>query len=235
MPPLRTLVVDDEFLALNLLENFVEQTPQLQLVAKEKSPLRALEILQTNTIDVLFLDIQMPVLAGNQLLKILQRPPLTVFTTAYADYAVEGFELNAVDYLLKPFSFDRFLQAVNKVVERHRSLSPAISTTTFTTNEPAFISVKVDGSLRKIFYQDILFIEGLREYVRFHCTDGKYVVLERMKNLAEQLPDNFLRVHRSYIVAKNRVESLIGNQLQLGQHKIPISRGNREEILKAIF
>ena len=234
MSSIKTLVVDDEFLALNLLENFIEQTPDLVLVGKERNPLEALKILNSQPIDLLFLDIQMPSLSGNNLLKSLNRPPVTIFTTAYSEYATEAFDLNAVDYLLKPFSFDRFLQAVNKAKDQLVIRTPA---TSFQEKSKAkdFFTAKVDGKIQKIFYADILFVEGMKEYVRFHCESGRYVVLERLRNLEESLPDSFVRVHKSYIVAKDKVSSLEGNLLELGTHKIPLSRSRREEVLQMIF
>jgi DNA-binding LytR/AlgR family response regulator len=232
---MRTLIVDDEFLALNLLENFIENIPDLQLVGRMKSPMEALSILEQGTVDLLFLDIQMPTLSGNNLLKTLRQPPLTIFTTAYSDYAIEAFELNVVDYLLKPFSFERFVQAVNKAREqfRMRQAPAGISTS---TEKPEFLSIKVDGKIQKIFLENIYFIEGLKEYIRFHCTNGRYVTLESLKNMEEQLPpEQFLRVHKSFIVARQKVEALNGNMLEIGTHKIPISRSRREAVIKAIF
>lgn len=238
MNTIKTLLVDDEYLALNLLEGFIKQIPDMEIVAKVKSPIRALEVINQQQVDLLFLDIQMPTLSGNQLLKTLKNPPLTIFTTAYSDYAIEAFELNAVDYLLKPFSFERFLQAVNKAKEQLRfqrekplSNSPALP-------DPAsdFFTVKVDGKFTKIRYGEILYIEGLKEYVRIVCADTRYVILESLRNLEHSLPAHqFLRVHKSYIVAKNKVQSVEGNLLEIGKNRIPISRSKREEVIRAIF
>ncbi len=237
MEPLRTLLVDDEYLALQLLENYVGQVPDLQLVDKVKLPLKALDILQTQPIDLLFLDIQMPLLSGSALLKTLQHPPLTVFTTAYNEYAVEAYNLNVVDYLLKPFSFDRFLQSVQKAKEIHRARQRVVAPVE--PGEPAlnFLVVKADGKMVKIFFNELLYVEGLKEYVRFVCTNNrKYVVLESLKNLETSLPSpDFLRVHKSYIVAIQKVKALDGNQLEIEAQKIPISREKREEVVAQIF
>lgn len=237
---IKTLLVDDEYLALNLLETFIQETPELEIVDKVKSPVKALEILSQNRIDLLFLDIQMPTLSGNNLLRTLSRPPVTIFTTAYADFAVEAFNLNVADYLLKPFSFERFLQAVNKAKERLRE-SPASSTTdplplASAEENRDFFSVKVDGKVVKVRYEDILFIEGLKEYVRIVCRDARYVTLESLKNLEELLPQShFVRVHKSYIVAKDKVQALDGNLLEIQKHKIPISRTKRDEVVQEVF
>jgi len=231
---IKTLLVDDEFLALQLLEKFAEKAPELEIIDKVKSPMQALEILNREPVDLLFLDIQMPGLSGNNLLRTLRRPPATIFTTAYSEYATEAFDLDAVDYLLKPFAFERFLKAVNKAKDflqaRQVDSNPA------STNAPDFMTAKVDGKIVKVYYRDILFIEGLKEYVRIVCQKNRYVTLESLHNLENKLPrDDFLRVHKSYIVALPKVEALLGNMLEIGQHQIPISRGKREEVVRVIF
>jgi DNA-binding LytR/AlgR family response regulator len=228
-------LVDDEFLALNLLEEFVKKIPELEIVDKVKSPVKALDILNREPVDLLFLDIQMPTLSGTDMLKTLQNPPITIFTTAYADYAVEAFGLNAIDYLLKPFSFERFLQAVNKAKERllfNRSATGIF----LPAQSKDFFTAKVDGKLVKIRFNEILFIEGLKEYVRIVCKDARHVTLESLKNLEQLLPeDNFIRVHKSFIIAKDKVQQLNGHMLEIGKHKIPISRSKREEVVEWIF
>ncbi|MFQ5446813.1 MAG: LytR/AlgR family response regulator transcription factor, partial [Saprospiraceae bacterium] len=180
MAAIKTLLVDDEYLALNLLEEFIKNVPDLEIVDKVKSPVHALEVLSSEPIDLMFLDVQMPTLSGNNLLKTLKNPPVTIFTTAYSQYAIEAFDLNAVDYLLKPFSFERFLQAVNKARELLRLQAagqyPATTVETPPTERP-FYTARVDGKIVKIFLDEILYIEGLKEYVRFICQPGKYVVL----------------------------------------------------------
>lgn len=227
MPAIRTLLVDDEYLALNLLEEYVRAIPGLELAGRVKSAIAALEVLEKEPVDLLFLDIQMPGLSGVNFLKTLKNPPVAVFTTAYSEYAVQAFDLNAVDYLVKPFSFERFVQAVNKAREHIRRDPFPLE---------GFLSAKVDGRLVKIFYEDILYVEGLKEYVRFVCQSGRYVTLESLKNLEELLPANrFLRVHKSFIVALNQVRSIEGNMLEIQTHRIPISRERREEIIRVVF
>ena len=230
---IKTMLVDDEYLALNLLETFVGKVSSLEVVAKTKSPIDAVDILQREEIDLLFLDIQMPTLSGNNLLKTLKHPPLTIFTTAYTDYALEAFELDAVDYLLKPFAFERFLQAINKAKQLLPIQAAPINVTLI---EKDFFSIKVDGKIVKLYYDDVLYVEGLKEYVSFVCKEARFVTLESLKNLEAILPqDQFIRVHKSFIVAKQYVQSLEGNQLSIGQQKIPISRSKREAIVQAIF
>lgn len=233
MSTIKTLLVDDEYLALNLLETFIQDVPGLEVVGKVKSAMAALEVLNSQPVDLLFLDIQMPTLSGVNMLKTLQYQPVTIFTTAYSEYAIQAFDLNVVDYLVKPFPFERFLQAVNKAKEQLKLRRPTVAPQ---TAQGDFLTAKVDGKIVKLSYDDILFVEGLKEYVRFVCKNGKYVTLESLKNLEEQLPaGRFLRVHKSYIVSKEKVQSILGNMLEIQAHKIPVSRGKRDEVVQAIF
>lgn len=226
---MRILLVDDEYLALRLLEEYASRIPSLEVAGKAKTAVQALDILNREPIDVLFLDIQMPLLSGIHLIKSLQKKPITIFTTAYSEYAIEAYDLNVVDYLLKPYSFERFVQAVNKARE-------ALSRTGESSAEPPFLVVKTDGKLQKILLQDILYVEGLREYVRLVCAGKQYVTFERLKNIEERLPTpDFIRVHKSFIVSKKAVQSLEGHQLDLGKTRIPISRERKEAVVKAIF
>lgn len=233
---IKTLLVDDEFLALSLLENFIKRLDSFEIIEKVKSPVRALELLKTKPVDLLFLDIQMPVLSGTNLLKELDNPPVTIFTTAYSEYAPIAFDLNAADYLLKPFSYDRFLQAVRKAEQQLQLKKPA-ATLSESSQNAEFISVKVDGSMQKIFLEEIVLVEGLREYVRIICENKKkYITLESLKNMENLLPNShFMRVHKSYIIAKSKVTKFEGNTLIIKDYQIPTSRGKKEEILKEIF
>lgn len=224
----KILLVDDEYLALNLLEGYVKQVPGTEIVAKCKSALEALEVLRQQEVDVMFLDIQMPNLSGVEFLKGLDKAPATVFTTAYRDFAVDAFELSAIDYLVKPFPFARFLQALHKANQYNRKTSP--------TQEAGYLTVKVDGRLVRIMINNIIYVEGMKEYVRIVCEGEKYVTFERMKNMEELLPaDQFMRVHKSYLIAKAKVKSIEGNQLEIEGTKIPVSRSLRTEIIKELF
>lgn len=229
MNKLKILIVDDEFLALNILENYIEKIPNYELIGRTKNPIEALQILNSSIIDVLYLDIQMPALSGINLLKSLKNKPLVVFTTAYNEHALEAFDLNAIDYLLKPFSFERFLQSVNKVNEL------TSKTAVETKNIEEFITIKTDGKTIKLYFKDILFIEGMKEYIKFQCKGKSYLVLERMKNIEQKLPLNFIRSHKSFIVAKDKVSSLNGNLVEIEEYRIPISRERKKEVLALIF
>ncbi|MCB0704345.1 MAG: response regulator transcription factor [Saprospiraceae bacterium] len=233
---LRTYCVDDEYLALQLLERYIGQVPDLELAGTSKSPMEALSFLKSNPVDLLFLDIQMPTLSGNNLLKVISNPPLTIFTTAYSEYATEAFDLNVVDYLLKPFSFERFLQGVEKAQARYRQVAIRPEKVPDVDAPAPFIVVKVDGRSQKIFLKDILFIEGLKEYVRIHTPGKRFVTLERLQKLEETLPfPRFIRIHKSYIVARDQVASIEGNLLEVGSERIPVSRTRREEVYALIF
>ncbi|MEM9260851.1 MAG: LytTR family DNA-binding domain-containing protein [Bacteroidota bacterium] len=221
--------IDDERLALDLLTDYVERTPGLELLGCYQSPVKALEGMRTSPPDLLLLDIQMPGLSGLNLLRSLARPPVTIFTTAYPGFALEAYELDVVDYLLKPIPFERFLRAISKARE---VLHPGASNS---SNEEVLL-VKVDGKLIRIPHTDIQYLEGMREYVRLHCDSGRYLVLERMHALEERLPANrFFRLHKSYLAAKKRIRSLEGNQVEVAGEWLPVSRKRRDELLREVF
>lgn len=232
---IRCLIVDDEQLARRLLKDFAAKLPQLEVVAFCKNSMQALEVLQKETIDLIFLDIQMPDLSGIDLIKSLSHKPLIIFTTAYPDYALEGYSLDVTDYLLKPFSFERFVQSVNKATELLRlKRSPAVPA--IGTPKADFITLNADHKLYKVRYEDILYIEGWKEYVKYHTRDKELVVLQSLKSLEESLPsDRFLRIHRSFIIALDKVTALEGNQVEIGENKVPIGKSYKEVVLKRVF
>lgn len=236
MDKISGLIVDDEYLALKLLDDYAGRLPFLEIVDKVKSPIKAIEIINRQQIDLLFLDIQMPTLSGTKLLRALKYKPVTIFTTAYSEYAVEAFELDAVDYLLKPFSFERFLQAVLKAKEQIGMHERYKMNSQILPDEMDFLSFKADGKHIKVQLDQILFIEGLKEYVKIICNSGYHVVLESLRNLEESLPSHrFMRVHKSYIVNIEKVGSIFGNTLEIGEFEIPVSRDKKEIIMKVIF
>lgn len=236
MQIIKVLLVDDEYLALQLLDNFVQQVPELELVAKTKSPNEAIDILNRESIDLLFLDIQMPSMSGVNLLESLKDPPVTIFTTAYSDYALTAFDLNVVDYLLKPISFERFSQAVDKAKMQMSNPSTQFVSDQSVDRKPNYLRVKADSKIVKVFFDDILFIEGLKEYIKIVCENERIVTFERLKNLEAILPANqFLRVHKSYIINTTKVNSVKGNSLTIGAHLIPISRGKKKMVVKRVF
>ena len=233
---INTIIVDDEPLALEILESHIEKIDELNLVAKCSNAIEANSALQEHEVDLMFLDIQMPQLTGVEFLKSLSQPPIAIFTTAYAEYAVEGFELEALDYLLKPISFERFLKATNKVVEKFKT-----ERTSSLTLDPSedFFFVKSDKKMMKVFYRDILYIEGLKDYVIIRTETGRVITLQTMKSLVEKLPSTmFQRIHRSYILNLTKLKAIEGNMVELiekGQPKlIPIGKNYRDELLSIV-
>ncbi|HEY0741281.1 MAG TPA: LytTR family DNA-binding domain-containing protein [Chryseosolibacter sp.] len=218
------LIVEDEPLARNLLTEYVRKVSFLNLVKACSNPMEALEVLRTNTIDILFLDIQMPEITGITLLKILQKKPMVILTTAYSEYALESYELDVVDYLLKPITFDRFLKAVDKASQR--ITTPGVPATDKPQGEssPDFVFVKDGTKLVKIVFDDILYVEGLKDYVTIHTKTQKVVTLQRLKALEMQLPpEKFIRIHHSYIIALKAIDVIHKGEVQIGNAMIPIS------------
>lgn len=220
---LTCLIVDDEPLARNLLADYVQKVPYLTMAGVCSSPLEALELLRKNPVELLFLDIQMPEITGLSLLKALQNKPLVILTTAYSEYALEGYDHDVVDYLLKPITFERFLRAVEKANQRIQ-VAPAASPQKASENVQPFVFVKDGTKIVRIRWEDILYVEGLKDYVTIYTRQQKVVSLQRLKALEEQLPaDQFIRVHHSYIVALNAIDAVHRGEVQIGQVFIPIS------------
>ncbi|THU35881.1 response regulator transcription factor [Niastella caeni] len=228
---LRCVIIDDEPIARKGLKEYIQDAAFLQLAGEFDNPLKAADLLRQEKIDLLFLDIQMPKMTGMEFLKTLSHPPMVIFTTAYPQYAVEGFEWNAIDYLLKPFSFERFWKAVSKA----RSVQEAI-TQPAVPDEPDYFFIKSDNKLVKIGYDDILFVEALQNYVAVYTTGKKYITYLTFHSIETHLPaGRFIRTHKSYIVAANKVESIEGNDITIGTHHIPISRTEREAVLQQLI
>ena len=230
---LRCIIIDDEPIARKGLKEYIQDASFLQLAGEFDNPLKAAELLMQEKIDLLFLDIQMPKMTGLEFLKTLSHPPMVIFTTAYPQYAVEGFEWNAIDYLLKPFSFERFWKAVSKA----RTMQEAITQPVSATTEPDYFFIKSDNKLIKIAYDDVLFIEALQNYVAVYTATGKkYITYITFHSIESHLPTGrFIRTHKSYIVAAGKVESIEGNEITIGAHHIPISRTERETVLEALI
>lgn len=217
------MIVEDEPLARNLITEYVKKVSYLNLIKACSSALEAMEVLRANPVDLLFLDVQMPELTGISFLKSLQKKPLVILTTAYSEYALEGYELDITDYLLKPITFERFLKAVDKANQR-MSTPPATQGTEKPAEAPPnFIFVKDGTKLVKIRWDDILYVEGLKDYVTIHTRTQKVISLQRLKVLEEQLPaDKFIRVHNSFIVALDAIDSVHKDKIQIGQAAVPI-------------
>lgn len=227
------IIVDDEYLAQKLLQDYVSKMDALQLVATCSNAFEAMNALKNNQVDIMFLDIQMPDLTGLELVKSLEHKPSVIFTTAYSEYAVDAFNLSVVDYLLKPFDFPRFVQAVNKAIgaELPKTKGDDLPHDTISRSND-FITVKADYKLYKINYDDLLFIEGQHEYVTFHTTQRRITALFALKDLEEILPkDKFVRVHKSYIVSFKQIQDLDKSDVTVAGTKIPVGASYRDELL----
>jgi len=227
MNPCKCIIVEDEPLAQNILKKYIADHPSLELVATCTDALEAQLILNKQSIHLIFLDINLPKLSGINFLKSLLQSPLIIFTTAYPEFAVEGFELNAVDYLLKPFSFERFLKAVNKVIEKLNNFSLPKK-----EEIDAFIFFKSDKKIHKVDLESIHYIEAVGDYMKVITDSGQLLINETMKNLQEELPArSFIRVHKSFIISRNRIKFIEGNYIQVENKSIPIGATYRNDVL----
>lgn len=226
------MIVDDEPLAIRVLEAHLGKVPDIQIVATSQSAIEARRILQQQDVDLIFLDIQMPELNGIELINSLDDLPGIIFTTAHRDYALEGFELDAIDYLLKPISLPRLLRSIDKY---HRTLAAQASSTSTAHEAPPFITVRSNRMTVRIPIQDILYIESLSDYVQIHTVTGVYVCKERISHLSEKLaPEGFLRIHRSFLVAASRISSFTSELVRIDNQELPISRSYRQEVRRSL-
>lgn len=227
---IRCLIADDELMAHQILEQYILQTPGLLLVAKCRNALEAFAKLEQHSIDLIFLDIEMPLVNGITFLKTLTNPPKVIFTTAYAHYALEGYDLNVADYLLKPFSYDRFVKAVDKV----RQLLPPPAPAVEASGESDYLLVKEKDGLMKVAYADIHYIEASRDYMKIFTTQGHHLVHLTMKKLEALLPaSQFIRTHKSFIVALRQIKSLKPDNIVLSNKvNIPVSAHYSEAVME---
>ncbi|MBC9929800.1 LytR/AlgR family response regulator transcription factor [Chitinophaga qingshengii] len=225
---LQCIIVDDEPLAREGLELLLRETGFLDLVTVCGNAMEASQVLGKEKVDLMFLDIEMPRVRGIDFLKGLTAPPLVIITTAYPHFALEGFELNVLDYLVKPITPERFLRSVNRARE-------VFSVKQAATPEVDFFFIKSNNSYEKINYDDILYIEGSQNYVTIYTRQGKFLTLTTLKSVEEQLPPGkFLRIQKSFIVAVNKIQSLSGNEITIGAHKIPVSKIYKDELMQLI-
>ncbi len=214
------IIVDDEPIALDGIAEYVHETPFLKLLGKCNNAYEAIQLISEKPVDLIFLDINMPKLNGVDMVNSLQQPPMIIFVTAYPNYALKGFELNAVDYILKPISYEKFLKASQKaynffILEQTKSL----------TEKKDFIYVKVDKRLVKIMIADILFIQGMKDYILIHTTIQKYITYLSLNKIIKALPEaDFLQIHKSFIISTNAIDVIEGNKIEIGKNLIPIGR-----------
>ena len=231
------LIVDDEPPALLLMEKYINAVPVLHFAGKCSNAVDAMSILQQRPVDLIFLDIQMPHILGTDFIRTLVNPPNVVFTTAFRKFAIEGFELDAVDYLLKPISFERFLKAVNKVMKLNLPVMQTFPQDVMPKKEPepAFLFLRADRKNIKIQLHEILYIESLKDYVKVVTKDRSIVSKQSISTIEENLPeDAFLRIHRSFIVSLSKIESFTAGLIQIGKYELPVSRSYRHEVEKAL-
>jgi len=239
MPDAKTiqcLIVDDEPPAREVIKRYIAEMPMLHLAGECANAVQAMSFLQQHTVDLLFLDIHMPQLKGNELLKILKNPPKVIFTTAHAGYALEGYELDVMDYLLKPIPFDRFCKAVQKALQTHTSFTiskpaPPVAA----TEQPAFVYFRVDRKMVKVMLQDILYIESMKDYAKVVTAGGTLVTKQSMQALEAMLPEKyFIRTHRSFIVSLPNIKSFTHEIIEIDKAEIPIGKLFRNGVLKML-
>jgi len=233
MTKLSCILADDEPVARKLLQEYIGDIDFLELKGSVENALKANSLLKSTPIDLLFLDINMPKLSGIEFLRTAAPLPMVIMTTAYAEYATDGFELDVLDYLVKPFSFERFLKACNKAKDYHDLKSHKASNNETAAN---YFFVKRDGKIEKVFYDDLVYVEALLNYVVLHTTNGKMIVYHTIKGILEQLPAGiFLKVHKSAIINLTKVRSIEGNEIDLGTAKVTISHNSYEQSIKTIL
>ena len=224
MRKIKCVVIDDEAIARKAIQAYIGKVDELEFVQSFRNGMEAKAWLTENAVDLLFMDINMPYLNGLELLRILKNHPPTIFTTAYPEHALESFEFNVVDYLVKPISFERFLQAVNKALRMIGSSE---------TTEEQFLIIKEGNSIVKIKIEEIDFIEAMQNYIKIQTPQKKYTILMTMKEIASQLPENeFFQTHRSFIIQMNKIQKVEGDKVFIGNHTVPISKRSRSSFLE---
>jgi DNA-binding LytR/AlgR family response regulator len=233
----RCLVIDDEPLAARLINSYIQQVPGLETVAVCNSSIEAYSVLQQHKIDLIFLDIKMPRLTGTDFLKSLAHPPKVIFVTAYREYALEGFELDVVDYLLKPVSFGRFMKAVTKAMKLlSLENSPEKSNEIFSENKNAFVYLKANKEMTKVLLNEILYIESRKEYIKIYFSNDTPLLVKQTISSMEKLlsPHKFIRIHRSFIVTIDKITSFTSTSVSIGDMQLPVGRLYKNEVEKAL-
>ena len=232
---IRCLIVDDEPPAREIISRYIEQLPELKLAGECANAMQALSFLQHQTIDLLFLDIQMPQLKGTDLLKIVKNPPKVIFTTAHAEYALQGYELDVVDYLLKPIPFERFVKAVHKIIQSGSDNTSALAAIQPEIKQEAFVYFRADRKMVKVMLSDILYIESMKDYIKVVTTNGPLVTKQSMNSVEAMLPENlFIRTHRSFIVSLPKIKSFTHELIEIEKTEIPIGKLFRNRVMKIL-
>lgn len=231
---IKCLIVDDEPVAREIIEQHISQVDGLVLVASCKNAMEAFKLINAKEIDVIFLDINMPEISGLSFARSINKNIKVIFSTAYREYAVDGFDLQAVDYLLKPISFDRFLQAINKYKDEHLRIASSDKTYSGEVSN-TFMYVRSERKMVRVNFNEILYVESLSDYVKIHTTDQVIVTRETISNVTELLPEkDFLRIHRSYLIALDRINSFTNEYIEIGKHQLPISRSYKDQVMEKL-
>ncbi len=230
------LVVDDEPLARDLMRSHIEKLENFEIIAECGDAMKALQELRNHHVDLMFMDIQMPQITGIEFLKTLKHPPKVIITTAYREYALDGFELDVVDYLLKPITFERFLKSINKYYQITQEEKQNIAPVTFAASTgEEFIYVKENIKVIKLYLNNILYVEGLSEYVKIHTTNKKIITKTSMTNMQDKLPDSgFMRIHKSFIVSLTKIEAFTAHSIEVPGKELPIGRSYKNSVLGAL-
>lgn len=235
MESIHCIIIDDEPLARKGLREYIHDVDFLRLDGEFDNPVKATTLLNEGSVQLVFLDIQMPKITGLEFLKSLRQPPPVIFTTAYPQFALDGFDLNALDYLVKPISFDRFLKAAFKAREYYEVRQKNGEKEPDTVREDFFF-IKSDNKLVKLFFDEVLVVEALQNYVAIHTAARKYITYLTFKSIEEYLPsDRFIKTHKSYIVSAARIDHIDGNEIRIGNHHIPISRTSKDEVMEKLL
>lgn len=231
---IKCLIVDDEPLAIELIQDHIAKLPYLELAGSCQNALEAFEILKKEPIDLVFLDIQMPMITGMEFVRSLQNPPGIIFTTAYRQYAVESYELNVIDYLLKPITFARFLKAIDKYLGTVKPSSAPVPQVAPETSPEDHLFVNANKKHVKVRFEEILYVESLKDYIRIHTEEQKITTKEKIGDFADKLPAHFLRIHRSFIVNRAKITAFTAHDVEIGEREIPIGGSYKQWVLEVL-
>ncbi len=230
---LKCIIIDDEPLAQNVIENYLSNFSFIELLGKFNNPIAAFEVIKKEKIDLIFLDIAMPYISGIDFIKTLQHPPKIIITTAYKEYALEGYDLNVIDYLLKPISIERFIKAMNKVVPTEiHSLN--VDPKEEPGNSQSFIYVKANGKNVKVLLDSILFVESMKDYIKIYTDSAVIITQISISSIEKRLPNSFLRVHRSFIISLKRIEAFTNDVVEIKKHQVPIGRYYKDQLMQLL-
>jgi len=233
---IKCVIIDDEPLAREGISNYIREIDFLEHVGSCENPVELIKLLDQHHVDLIFLDIQMPKMNGIDFLKMIQKPPMVIITTAFPSYALEGFQLNVLDYLLKPITFDRFFKSVNKAKDYYQLITKPASQGSSKQDKGAdYFFIKCGSKYEKIVFDDILYVQGMQNYITIYTKKDKYITLLNMKDLEQNLDSqSFIRVHKSYIVSIDKIDGIEGNEISIQSYSIPISRNYREQVIEKV-